>query len=58
MAQRDKLLLVPVITPADVLETPHYSDRQFWDEIQMDQVETPVRFPGPWAMELPQALND
>ena len=57
MAQRDKLLLVPVITPADVLETPHYSDRQFWDEIKMDQVETPVRFPGPWAHGTPTGVK-
>ena len=57
MAQRDKLLLVPVITPADVLETPHYADRQFWDEIKMDQVETPVRFPGPWAHGTPTGVK-
>lgn len=49
MAQQDKLLLVPVITPSDVLETPHYAERKFWDEIEMPQIGKKVRFPGPWA---------
>ena len=57
MAQRDKLLLVPVITPADVLETRHYAERRFWDEVKMDQVETPVRFPGPWAHGTPTGVK-
>ena len=57
MAQRDKLLLVPVITPADVLETPHYAQREFWDEVKMDQVDTTVRFPGPWAHGTPAGLK-
>jgi crotonobetainyl-CoA:carnitine CoA-transferase CaiB-like acyl-CoA transferase len=49
MAQQDKLLLVPVITPSDVLETPHYTERKFWDEVEMPQIRRKVRFPGPWA---------
>tara|TARA_B100001250_G_scaffold75447_1_gene61747 strand:+ start:2522 stop:4927 length:2406 start_codon:yes stop_codon:yes gene_type:complete len=49
MAQQDKLLLVPVITPSDVLETPHYTEREFWDEVEMPQISRKVRFPGPWA---------
>ncbi len=49
MAQQDKLLLVPVITPSDVLETPHYTERKFWDEVEMPQISRKVRFPGPWA---------
>jgi crotonobetainyl-CoA:carnitine CoA-transferase CaiB-like acyl-CoA transferase len=52
MAQRDKLLLVPVTTPADVLATDHYRVRGFWDEVEIDGVagvEGPVPFPGPWA---------
>ncbi|MBK01430.1 MAG: hypothetical protein CL464_03060 [Acidimicrobiaceae bacterium] len=57
MAQRDKLLLVPVITPADVLETPHYSERGFWDEVDMDGVEGIVKFPGPWAHGSPTGLR-
>lgn len=55
MAQRDKLLLVPVTTPADVLATEHYRVRGFWDEVAMGDLdgsaglEAPVPFPGPWA---------
>ncbi|MGF1599384.1 MAG: CoA transferase [Acidimicrobiales bacterium] len=47
MAQRDRLLLVPVTTPADVLDTEHYAIRRFWDEIDLG--DGPIRFPGPWA---------
>ena len=49
MAQRDKLLLVPVTTPADVLATEHYRARGFWDLLEMDGCPEPVPFPGPWA---------
>ena len=49
MAQRDKILLVPVITPSDVLDTPHYTEREFWDEVEMPQLGRAVKFPGPWA---------
>ena len=49
MAQEDKLLLVPVITPSDVLDTPHYAERKFWDEVEMPQLNRKVKFPGPWA---------
>jgi crotonobetainyl-CoA:carnitine CoA-transferase CaiB-like acyl-CoA transferase len=49
MAQRDKLLLVPVTTPADVLATEHYRVRGFWDEVAVDDLDQPVPFPGPWA---------
>jgi crotonobetainyl-CoA:carnitine CoA-transferase CaiB-like acyl-CoA transferase len=49
MAQRDKLLLVPVTTPADVLASEHYRSRGFWDEVIIDGLDAPVVFPGPWA---------
>ncbi|MCP3990910.1 MAG: CoA transferase [Actinomycetia bacterium] len=49
MAQRDKLLLVPVATPADVLTSEHYQARGFWDLVEMDGCPQPVPFPGPWA---------
>ena len=49
MARRDKLLLVPVTTPADVLATEHYRSRRFWDEVEIDEIDRPIRFPGPWA---------
>jgi crotonobetainyl-CoA:carnitine CoA-transferase CaiB-like acyl-CoA transferase len=49
MAQRDKLLLVPVTTPADVLESEHYAARDFWDKVEPAGFGREVRFPGPWA---------
>ena len=61
MAQRDRLLLVPVTTPADVLANEHYEVRGFWDQVELDAATLPasgadtgvgartVRFPGPWA---------
>ncbi|MDH3679945.1 MAG: CoA transferase [Acidimicrobiia bacterium] len=49
MAQRDRLLLVPVTTPADVLASEHYGARDFWDRVNVDGCDAPVRFPGPWA---------
>lgn len=49
MAQRDRLLLVPVTTPADVLASEHYAARGFWDEVDVEGSDQPVRFPGPWA---------
>lgn len=49
MAQRDKLLMVPVMTPEDALASEQYEFRGFWDEAEIEGVEKPVRFPGPWA---------
>jgi crotonobetainyl-CoA:carnitine CoA-transferase CaiB-like acyl-CoA transferase len=49
MAQRDKLLLVPVTTPHDVLASEHYAAREFWDEVELESLGRAVRFPGPWA---------
>ena len=57
MAQQDKLLLVPVITPSDVLTTPHYAQREFWDEVEMPQLDRTVKFPGPWAKGDPISLK-
>jgi len=49
MAQRDRLLMVPVTTPKDVLDSKHYAARGFWDEVDIEGRDAPVRFPGPWA---------
>jgi crotonobetainyl-CoA:carnitine CoA-transferase CaiB-like acyl-CoA transferase len=61
MAQRDRLLLVPVTTPADVLASEHYEARAFWDLVPIADFgdgERTVRFPGPWAhIDGPVALN-
>lgn len=57
MAQRDKLLMVPVTTPRDVLASEHYEARGFWDEIELDGVDEPVQFPGPWVHGDPVGLE-
>ncbi|MFT7599661.1 MAG: crotonobetainyl-CoA:carnitine CoA-transferase CaiB-like acyl-CoA transferase [Acidimicrobiales bacterium] len=49
MAQRDKLLMVPVTNAADVLASEHYAARDFWDSVPMPGIDAPIRFPGPWA---------
>ncbi len=49
MAKRDRLLMVPVTTPEDVLDSEHYAARDFWDQVEVDGHDGPVRFPGPWA---------
>ncbi len=59
MARRDKLLMVPVTTPADVVRSEHYEARGFWDDVDVGRegVEGPVRFPGPWIHGDPIALE-
>jgi len=55
IAKRDKFLLVPVTTTADVASIEHYQERGFWDEVDLGDlgesvgIDSPVRFPGPWA---------
>lgn len=49
MAQQEKLLMVPVMTPDDVVRSEHYQARGFWDHVAIDGIEAPVPFPGPWA---------
>ncbi len=48
LAQRERLLLVPVATSGDVLANEHFQARRFWDDVEVDGVGS-VRFPGPWA---------
>ncbi|MEZ5232633.1 MAG: CoA transferase [Acidimicrobiales bacterium] len=62
-ARQEKLLLVPVTTPEDVLANEHYAARGFWDEVAVDGVRSAggdggvVRFPGRWAHGLPAGLH-
>jgi crotonobetainyl-CoA:carnitine CoA-transferase CaiB-like acyl-CoA transferase len=57
MAQRDKLLMVPVTTPADVVGIEHYEERGFWDTVRVPGASEPVRFPGPWCHGDPVGLQ-
>jgi crotonobetainyl-CoA:carnitine CoA-transferase CaiB-like acyl-CoA transferase len=48
-ALKRRLLLVPITTVADVVETEHYRIRDYWRTIDMPQVDKPIRVPGPMA---------
>ena len=42
-----KLLIAPASTIAEVMETEHFIERDYWDEIVHPHVERPIRQPGP-----------
>ena len=44
-----RLLLVPVVNVADVVDNEHYQVRDFWRTIDMPSVDRPIRVPGPMA---------
>ena len=48
VALEHRLLIVPVATVADVVESPQYAERGFWREISTGGIDS-VRFPGPFA---------
>jgi crotonobetainyl-CoA:carnitine CoA-transferase CaiB-like acyl-CoA transferase len=49
MALEQNLLLVPVNTTADVVESPQLAARDFWREVDQPQVGSPVTYAGPFA---------
>jgi crotonobetainyl-CoA:carnitine CoA-transferase CaiB-like acyl-CoA transferase len=55
-ARERQLLLVPIATAADVVDNPHYSERGFWDLVELDDGRT-VRFPGPYAQTVGPELK-
>src|SRR5437764_9089270 len=42
-----RLLIAPVSTPQDVMETAHFTDRGYWETAELGG--RPVRTPGPFA---------
>lgn len=42
-----KLLIAPASTIAEVMETEHFIERNYWDEIVHPNAERPIRQPGP-----------
>ena len=48
VALEHRLLIVPVATVADVVESPQYTERGFWREISTGGIDS-VRYPGPFA---------
>ncbi|MCP5029492.1 MAG: CoA transferase [Actinomycetia bacterium] len=57
LSKREKFLLVPVTTPGDVVSSDHYEARHFWDDVEVEGIDRPVRFPGPWAHGNPIGLE-
>ncbi len=45
-ALKHRLLIVPIATVADVVDEPHYKERDFWCDIEMPSLGA-VKFPGP-----------
>lgn len=43
-----RLLIVPIATVADLVESPQYSEREFWRDIPTGGLDS-VRYPGPLA---------
>ena len=48
LALDQRLLIVPVTTVADVVESPQYTERDFWRDIPTAGLDS-VRYPGPLA---------
>jgi len=48
-AMRHHLLIAPVATPAEVVDSPHLAAREFFRAHEQAGEATPVRYPGPFA---------
>ncbi len=44
-----RLLIVPIATVADVVESEQYAARQYWRSVEVPSLGRAVRFPGPFA---------
>ncbi len=51
-----RLLIVPIATVADVVESPQYAQRGFWRDIPTRSLDS-VRYPGPMAQFSATPLN-
>lgn len=45
-----RLLIVPIATVADVVESEQYAARDYWRRIEVPELARAVRFPGPFAV--------
>ncbi|MEZ5406649.1 MAG: CoA transferase [Acidimicrobiales bacterium] len=45
-----RLLIVPIATVADVVESEQYAARNYWRSIDVPELGRAVRFPGPFAV--------
>lgn len=44
-----RILLAPVNTPQDIVESPQLDARDFWVEVEHPELSETFRYPGPWA---------
>jgi crotonobetainyl-CoA:carnitine CoA-transferase CaiB-like acyl-CoA transferase len=48
-AQRRRLLIVPVSTTADLVASEQYRSRNYWTELEHEELGRTVTYPGPFA---------
>ena len=44
-----RIMLYPISTTADLLESPQLKYRGFWTEVEHPELEDTIRYPGKWA---------
>jgi benzylsuccinate CoA-transferase BbsE subunit len=44
-----RIMLYPISTTADLLESPQLTYRGFWTEVEHPELEDTIRYPGKWA---------
>lgn len=44
-----RLMLYPISTAADLLESPQLAARGFWEDVAHPELDTVIRYPGRWA---------
>lgn len=45
-----RLLITPMATISDLLESPQFADRKYWQEVEQPQIGRAVRHPGAFAL--------
>lgn len=56
-AVKRRILLYPVATTKDIVESPQLAAREFWKEVEHPELETSITYPGPFANVLGRPLS-
>ena len=56
-AVKRRILLYPVNTTKDILESPQLAARDFWKEVKHPELDTSITYPGPFATVLGKPLS-
>jgi benzylsuccinate CoA-transferase BbsE subunit len=56
-AVKRRILLYPVNTTKDILESPQLAARDFWKEVEHPELDTSITYPGPFANVLGEPLR-